>query len=53
VGCERKQGVLYLEVTKEIQLTVNSKTVMCIYLFVIYEATILYQLSIYKKTEIL
>ena len=46
-------SLLNLEVTKEIHATVNSKTVTCIYLFVIYEVTILYQVSIYKKTEIL
>lgn len=46
-------SLLYLEVTKEIHLTVNSKTVTCICLFVIYEVTVLYQVSIYKKTEVL
>jgi len=46
-------SLLYLEVTKQFHMTVNSKTVACICLFVIYELTVLYQVSIYKKTEIL
>jgi hypothetical protein len=41
---------LYLEVTKEVHLT---ERVTCMYLCVIYEVTILYQVYIYKKTEML